>query len=721
MEAGMDHPDQSLPPISLRWWTIAWGLLGALFVARVVFDGLLTFPSDWDTLAYHVPLVDHWLRDGTLYVPNCAFWYCPGNNEVLALWMVAPFSGDYLIALNNLPAVILLALAGVQLVASFGVPQTLCHLAGMAIMATEVTRRQMVSAENDLAVAALFLATLVYGVRYARSGKLADVVLASLAFGLLVGVKYYALGYAGVAGLGVIVLAAARRGPRLATRAAAIGLAGALLLGGYWYVRNMCAAGSPLYPKGFTESTDVWGKMRPDTSTSTLAGSGRPEVWPMLGRAVAVKAGPCQFVAAVALPATLVWLAVSAVRRRGRGAFGRLEEAGVGARAEEEALSQWEKGRSCGQSEREASGERWLRGWLALLVLLSALVFVKTPNVVETVPGTMNMLRWQYHPVRFSLCSLSLAVVALAVVTDDVALFCLGRSRLPSGTYLSSGSARWVAVVRKFGLFHVGRYAIYGSWVVGVGYQVFSHSGQHTTLDHVLLATNVVIAGVLLRFLVTSSVRYERYLAYVVVLCALASAVWGCHWLAERWHRDYARHYDDSYFRVPVLSAIAPLDPKRECICVCDDRYYPFFGSRRQFDVCRPLWLPDSASLRDYLLSREVTLLVARNRDASPRRRYERVEQWITEHPDLFQPLHQDDRFTIVRVNRARLKALRSEGDGQGASLNPTPNDEIGEDVEQKAIEGAESGKSNRNSSMGLTSPFSLFPPVQIPIDIAVE
>lgn len=317
MGTDTERSGRSEPPYS-PWWTVVWGLLGSLFVARLVFDGLLTFPSDWDTLAYHVPLVDHWIREGSLYVPNCAFWYSPGNNEIVGLWLVAPFSGDFLIALNNLPAVLLTAIAAIELVASFGVSRHLCHLAGMAIMATEVTWRQMVSAENDLAVTGLFLATLLYGIRYARRGKRADLVFAAIAFGLLTGVKYYALGYAGVAGLGVISLVAASRGPRACARAAAIGLAGAIVLGGYWYARNAWVTGTPLYPKGLTQSTDVWARIRPDSPSSTLMGSGRVEVWPLLAEAVANRAGPCHLVATFALPVVIPWLAGSAVWRRVR-------------------------------------------------------------------------------------------------------------------------------------------------------------------------------------------------------------------------------------------------------------------------------------------------------------------------------------------------------------------------------------------------------------------
>lgn len=356
-----------------------------------------------------------------------------------------------------------------------------------------------------------------------------------------------------------------------------------------------------------------------------------------------------------------------------------------------EALSQEERGQLdvLSQWERESSWHRTLRGWLVLLILLSGLVFVRTPNVVETVPGTMNMLRSQYHPVRFGLCFLSLAVVGMTVVVDDIARFCRARSRLPSGTrgggnssrprsrpsdgtYSCAGmggsaeptpertAARRMVGVLRFAVCRVSPYLIIGSWTAGVAYQLtqlVSHSREDVTLDHALLAANVFMAGTLLLFLGTSSVRWERYIACAVGVCAVGLAVWGCHSLAGRWHRDFVQHYDDRCFGVPVFSALAQLDPSRERICVCDERYYPFFGSHRQFNVSRPLWLPDFQRLRDYLLSRRATLLIARNHDSTQLRRYALVKQWIAEHPKLFSSFHQDRRFTIVRVDLDRLEA----------------------------------------------------------------
>ena len=88
---------------NLAWWGVA--CFGAAFV---LLNGLFVFPKDWDSLAYHIPLVDQWLLAQSLYAPHGSHWSHPGNYELLGLWAVAPFSGDFVIALANLPVVLLL-------------------------------------------------------------------------------------------------------------------------------------------------------------------------------------------------------------------------------------------------------------------------------------------------------------------------------------------------------------------------------------------------------------------------------------------------------------------------------------------------------------------------------------------------------------------------------------------------------------------------------------
>lgn len=591
------------------FWTVVWGLLASLAVAKVVLHGVLTFPDNWDTLAYHLPLVDHWLVEGTLYVPDCAFWYVSGNNELLGLWLVGPFSGDFLIALNNLPAVVLLPASAFQFMRLLGVTRGLSHLSAMAMVLTWPVFRQLVTAENDVATAAMFLAALVYVVRYAFERRMLDAVLASAAIGLLAGTKYYALGYAAVAGtlLVCIPLPKCRIGESL--RLALTGLVGVLVFGSYWYIRNAVVTGAPLFPKGFTKETDLWSVMRPESSASTLLGSGRPTVWELHADAVHAAAGVVHWTALLLLPASLIWLVTAPLIPRS------LEPCTI-----------------------------TLRRWLVLVTVSAILVLVNTPNVVETSPGTMNMLLSQYHPVRFSFCVLGVAVVALTVMLDDI----------------RGSIAAWAAAHPHHRVVRIIRLAvsiaIYTMATLAVAHQFLHQRRERLTWDWLLLASNIFIAGLLLRLLASSRRLLERSIACAIILSAIVTFAYGGWWLGMRWHEEFDEHYD-VHFHVEAFTWFSKEELDGERTVVCDYRYYPFLGSRRQRDVCRPLWLADRGEFLSYVQDNSATIVVLRNHDTSSQRRYAHVKAWVDDADAIFSSLYQDHRYTVVRVHRGRLAA----------------------------------------------------------------
>ncbi len=524
-------------------WTVVWAFLAVWLAARVIVDGLLEFPTDVDTLMYHLPLVDHWIRDATLYVPDCPFWYVPGNNELWVLWLVGPFSGDFLWALANVPAIVLLAGSALELAKSLQISRWLAHAAALAIVATQVTWRQAVSVENDVAVGALFLTTLLYAVRFARYGRWTDVVFGSLAFGLLSGVKYYALGYAGVAGITLIAAVAYRSGWRAVLRAGTIGFLALATLGAYWYVRNVAATGTPFYPKGLSRSTDLWKQMRPEAGTSTLAGSRRPEVWRMLADAIHRQGGACHLAAVGLLPATVAWLGVSL--------FG----------------------------TRAPAHRRILDAALLLPMTFSAVVYVTTPNVVETVPGTMNMLRSEYHPIRFGLCFLSLVVLALAVVTDRVLLELAATVAVQRSA--QHGPRTGTGPMGHRGLWRISelaRHAIAGIWATALLYQLLSHIWTKGRVDHLLLALSAFLIMVVFRVLRRGRLPWKRSAAKVMIVFGLVSCVWVPWQLAVRWHGGFVEYYDANLFESPVISTLKALGPGHHRVCSFYNRYYPLFG-----------------------------------------------------------------------------------------------------------------------------------------------
>jgi hypothetical protein len=573
-------------------------LLAAVLAANVIWRGLLTFPIDWDTLAYHLPLVVHWIQERSLYVPDCAFWYVPGNNEVWTYWCVGLFSGDFLVALNNVPSAVLLLAAAAQFATLIGVGRVYAFLAVVAIAATEVVTRQAIDAENDVAVAALFFSGLLYAVRFGLSRRLPDLMLFGASLGLLAGVKYYALGYAAAVALaGVAWSQIPPRNDALKVIAAAA--LGFCVFGGYWYFRNIIHTGTPVFPLGFTPANNIWGDMRPETLTSTLAGSGRLEVWPRLANAIWKSAGPAHAAALALLPAFVAWFAWQSLRRRKRGDI--------------------------------ATG---LGGWLALVVVLAAGVYLITPNVVETIAGSFNMLR--YHSVRFGLCFLTLAVLVSS----------LGLERLQQ--LITSRAGRTPAVL------------IAVVWGSAVAWQAWRQVAPLVSIDLALLAADLFLALLILRHVAAWPRAVWRF-RWLAAGLAIGFAAWSGSTLAHRWHDGFIAFYD-ARFRADTYATIAKLDAAQERICVCDYRYYPFFGSRRQYSVCRPLWLDEPNTLRRYVAEKNATLLVGVRMDHVRRSGYLHVVPWVYSGAVPADVLHENQKHILYRVRSSAIHITARKG-----------------------------------------------------------
>jgi hypothetical protein len=581
--------------------------------SRLVLGGLLQFPSDFDTLTYHLSLPVQWLQQGSLYAPDDAQWAVPGNNEVFGLWLIAPFSGAFLIALNNVPALVLLAVACVELGRLAGLEHPWSHLLAWAVLATTPVLRQMVDAENDVAVVSLFLASLCYGLRFLRWGTSGDVILTGVSAGLLAGVKYYALGYAAVAGTGLVLFTLIRRGREAAGRLVLFGLLGGLLFSGYWYGRNTWVTGTPLYPKGFTSSTDLQGQIRRDAWQTSLLGHRDPQVVPLLLQAIRRMDGPCQWLALRMLPFALAWV-----------------------------------GGSCGWLWYHHGADRGAsRGVLAFCTVAAGGIWATTPFLVETTPGTMDMLRGGSSPARFGLCFLSLALLCLVVLLHDAVLvlrsmvgvdlrtfmeYHLPRSLRPAAlTLISSSPTLLFAVV--------------------LVYQLAEHlRPMSDKLATALVALNLLAFGSILVSAWRSWPR-GRPLLGGALLTALMVLV---AWLGPHWHAGFARHYDRR-LQQELFTELEKMNPKITRICVLGYRYYRFFGSRHQFRVCRPLWVPTSSDFLAYLHDHDVTVVAAVRSDPNGMRRYAHARDWLRQHPEVFEPVQDGPHFIVCRVHRPAL------------------------------------------------------------------
>lgn len=625
------YPDAGLegepPPTGgeySTWGTLAewivWASVAAVGAGLVVIQGLLRFPSDWDTLMYHLPLIDLWLQSGSLYVPECAVWHTPGNNELWGLWWAAPFSGDFWVGLLNIPSGLLLAIGTFEFAGRLGISRLLRHACALAATGSYAVLLQMTNAKNDVAVAGLLVTGWAYGARFVQQGRGRDLVFSGAAWGLLAGVKYYALGYAAAAWLGLVAAWWLRKGGRSAVRWGL--LLGAVLLipAGYWYARNWWNTGTPLYPLGYTgkDAAEVESRLQRSLGGMSFLGSGKRELWERYVDAVWIDGGPCQTAAVLALPCSMLWLLGSAVW------FMRVQ-------------------RDC-----ETAG---LRVGLVLGTLASWLSFAATPFTVD--PENDSLLRSNMLVVRFSLVPQTLSVLALAVALSDVQSWVTKQVGGRAGNCISELLPLLLVATALWSFTHAAIRMFDGEWLV------------------LLLAFDAALLVFGIRQLWINVGRlpmtFQRLRTGGCLALGLGGMLSGTHWMSQGWHAGFARHYD-LRFGTQAFSRLEALEPPLPSVAALPFRYYPFFGSRRQFRVHRPLRVMSLDYLFRYLAAHGIDLIAVVHRGGSHPETItsRRLVKWMGEHPGVFEQLESGNEFDLYRIERERLAGHLEQAEADG-------------------------------------------------------
>jgi len=257
------------------------------------------------------------------------------------------------------------------------------------------------------------------------------------------------------------------------------------------------------------------------------------------------------------------------------------------------------------------------------------------------------LLRLRYHSVRLSLPFLSLCVVGLMVPVSDFLGTMRQRTKRRSGAASHSRGQRlwagfWIALRKTLSLL------VFGVVAATVGYQVTDHVWKDLSVDLLLIGIDVFLFGLLLAWSIPFLSRHRRVTVLAGALL-LTGIGWGCTLSSSWWHAGFSKAYDKR-FRTTAFSRLKQVDTARERLCICANRYYPFFGSRRQVDVCRPLWLPDYKAFLRYVRDKQATIVVTRNIDSNDHRRYVNVARWIGMHGETFQKIDGDGVYTWARV-----------------------------------------------------------------------
>jgi hypothetical protein len=283
---------------------------------------------------------------------------------------------------------------------------------------------------------------------------------------------------------------------------------------------------------------------------------------------------------------------------------------------------------------------RWLRLPLVVALVGSGLIWAVTPFGVETSPGTLNMLVTGYQTVRFGLSFVGLSVLALLLVahglgnlSEEVAA---RRGWGPLGTIIAA--VLWTA------------------FAAATAYQIFLRlRATPEFVDSLLIAVNIVMLLACVYMVWPARVLGQRLMLAAIAAALLAGTAWGTSQLADRWHAGFASFYD-RHFSVTTFAQLSTRDPETTRIGVFDYRYYPYFGSRRQFVVARPPWVLDFDALRGFLLTHDLNTVSVVVTDPFPNGFYHNNITWVLGRPDVFRKLYDAPTHNLFAVDMDKLR-----------------------------------------------------------------
>jgi len=254
----------------------------------ILFNGLVLPPVYWDELYYHLVAPAIWAREGQVHffaTSNPFVAGYPANLDMLWGWTMVMTGTDVWADLGGLPFVFMGLVAVLAFCRRLGLQARYAFWGGLLFVTTPVVIWHAKASYIDLPMAALFGVAAYFLYSFATEGSRRSLLPGAVTMGLMVGAKYSGP-YLVVAGLLPILYymwTALIRRVSWVQAALWYGLP-ILLIGGFWYGKNLLQFGNPLHPMRLSVAgvTIFDGRYAPDAFTFT-----KPEnSWVTLGKAL---------------------------------------------------------------------------------------------------------------------------------------------------------------------------------------------------------------------------------------------------------------------------------------------------------------------------------------------------------------------------------------------------------------------------------------------------
>lgn len=248
-------------------------------IVYIIIIGLNFPPYGWDELWYHLTATASWYQEGKIFMlpmPSiwsdpqfistldsakmayhmsvAGFWYnvYPMNTELLSLWNIIFLKNDTIVDLTQFPFAMAGVLAIYSLARKVGLKERYSAAAGLLFLMTPIVIIQSRTSYVDIAFGTLTIIAINFTIGFIKYKQYSYAAMAAVAGGLVLGTKSSGIAFAGIFIFCLLITEYLNNKKNIKMRRLLknaffyTGLV--LLIGGFWYIRNLYYYGNPIYP-----------------------------------------------------------------------------------------------------------------------------------------------------------------------------------------------------------------------------------------------------------------------------------------------------------------------------------------------------------------------------------------------------------------------------------------------------------------------------------------